>query len=153
MKTLLISILFLLSFTATATQWVITKHDINRVYDGDTFYINLKGLPSVLGEDLPIRVKDMDTPELRSSCSDPAVKAKEKIYAAQARDYLITLFEKANIIKIHNVERDSFFRLLADVEVDVVDLKQYMIEKGYAHEAIDGKRQGWCTDPRVLAIP
>lgn len=134
------------------TIWVLTKHDINRVYDGDTFFINLKGLPPVLGHDLSIRVADMDAPELRSRCDTPERRLQERTYGAMSRDHLIGLIENSESIVLHNLRRDSFFRIIADVLIDGDDLKDIMVKDGFAHYAVGGLRGGWCEDPRVTTL-
>lgn len=141
---------------AENTEWRLSFHDINRVYDGDTFMIDLKGLPSVFGNDLSIRVRDVDTPEMRSRCSgtDQLTKdehrANERAMAAVVHAYVETWLSQAKEIRVHNVSRDSFFRLIADVSVDGVDYRTHLLEKGYGHNALDGDIGGWCADPQVL---
>ena len=40
--------------------------EIVRVYDGDTFYINIPAWPSIVGENIAIRIYGIDTPEIRT---------------------------------------------------------------------------------------
>lgn len=145
-------LLLALLSTPTLAEWRLSYHDINRVYDGDTFFINLKGLPPIFGHDLPIRVADMDAPELRSRCTTESLKAKERAYAALARDFFIDGLRNTEEIRIFNLRRDSFFRIIADVELDNVDLKKIMIDAGYAQDAKGGIIKGWCEDPRVVNL-
>lgn len=42
---------------------VVTK--VISVYDGDTFRANIAGLPPIIGENMPIRLGSVDTPEIR----------------------------------------------------------------------------------------
>lgn len=85
------------------TRWTINPNHIARYYDGDTFYVNLPGLPVVFGEELPIRLLNIDTPELRSRCKDPDIKLQEKALAREARDYLIQQLEQAQVIRIQDL--------------------------------------------------
>jgi len=48
-------------------------------YDGDTFTVDLPGLPKVFGQHIAVRVKHIDTPELKSyqgegTCKHPTSK-------------------------------------------------------------------------------
>lgn len=144
--------LLILYATPAHSEWRLTYHDINRVYDGDTFFIELKGLPPIFGHDLPIRVADMDAPELRSRCSTDTLKAKERAYGTQARDFFVDRLRQAEEIRIFNLRRDSFFRIIADVELDGVDLKKIMLDAGYVQPAVNGVIAGWCNDPRVVNL-
>lgn len=126
------------------TRWTINPNHIARYYDGDTFYVNLPGLPVVFGEELPIRLLNIDTPELRSRCKDPDIKLQEKALAREARDYLIQQLEQAQVIRIQDLERGSFFRVVANVYIDDVWLNAQMVEAGYAVDVFDGKSADWC---------
>lgn len=148
----LFMILLMSYATPALSEWRLTYHDINRVYDGDTFFINLKGLPPIFGHDLPIRVADMDAPELRSRCATETLKARERTYGALARDFFVDRLRQAEDIRVFNLRRDSFFRIIADVELDGVDLKKIMIDAGYAQTAVNGVITGWCNDPRVVNL-
>jgi len=128
-------------------SWQLTSNDIARVYDGDTFYINLTGLPPVFGKELPIRVRGVDTPELRSRCGSQTAKEREKAFGQYVRDQVIQYLLSAQRITIHEMERGSFFRVVADVVVDGVDLRQWLLDKGYAYEVIDEEMnpEYWCN--------
>jgi endonuclease YncB( thermonuclease family) len=126
------------------TVWDLHSHDIARVYDGDTFYIDLAGLPPVFGEELPIRLLNVDTPELRSRCDTLALKEEEKRLGRLSRDFLIDTLKGAGNIRLETLERGSFFRVVADVYVDEVWLNKLMVEKGHAVDAYDGKSADWC---------
>ena len=84
---------------------------IIKIYDGDTFYGDLYGVPSIFGKDIGIRLSGIDTPEINSpdSCN--------RALARQARDYLT---------------QRLYFRLDAIVYVDGINLNQEMVAKGYA---------------------
>ena len=121
------------------TQWLIYPVNISRVYDGDTLYINLPGLPAVFGEDLGIRLSGVDTPELRSRCKPEAAKSRERLYGQYVRDKLSEKIMEAQSIRIFNVSRGSFFRVVADVEVDGVLINQWLLDNHYAYATINGK--------------
>ena len=57
-----------------------TVAEVRTIYDGDTFRVNIAGWPSVVGESMPVRIKGVDTPELRGKCQsekDAARAAKQ----------------------------------------------------------------------------
>jgi endonuclease YncB( thermonuclease family) len=114
------------------------------VYDGDTFYINLSGLPRFFGHKLAIRLKDVDTPELRSRCLYPETKKEEKRLANLAKTNLKNQLANATIIQIRNIERGSFFRLSAHVYVDGVLVNDGLIKEGVGMLALDGHQFKWC---------
>jgi endonuclease YncB( thermonuclease family) len=114
------------------------------VYDGDTFYITLNGLPPVFGDGLPIRLLNIDTPELRSRCKTPELKDEEKRLGRISRDYLIDQLQQATAIQITHLERGSFFRVVADVYVDNRWLNERMVAAGHAVGVYDNSSADWC---------
>ena len=62
-----------------------------------------------------------------------AIKAKEEL------EKLLTSGEK---VILYNLGRDKYFRLLASVKVDNVDVAEHMIKKGLAKE-YDGGKKVW----------
>ena len=99
---------------------------IVKVYDGDTFYGDLYGVPSIFGKDIGIRLSGIDTPEINSSDSC------NRVLARQARDYLTQRLKGACKIELQKLSRDKYFRLDAIVYVDGINLNQEMVTKGYA---------------------
>ena len=147
-------LLALFSFTANAgsggggsvlppADLVVT--DINRVYDGDTFFIDVPRWPDIIGKDIGIRVAGLDTPEIRSRCKNKEAKANEKAMAIVARDYAKELLTKADRIELINMKRGSRFRIVAEVYVDGKNLAELMINKGYGRP-YNGKKKRvtWC---------
>lgn len=106
-------------------------------YDGDTCKFNIPEVHPLLGEKISVRIRGVDTPEIRGKCS----KAKAII----ARDFLRKLLASAKTIALRNVGRGKFFRLIADVHADGVDVGGVLLKEGYA-VAYDGKskRRDWC---------
>ena len=62
------------------------------------------------------------------------IKAKEEL------EKLLTSGEK---VILYNLGRDKYFRLLASVKVDNVDVAEHMIKKGLAKEYDGGKKVWW----------
>lgn len=115
-------------------------NNIVRVYDGDTFYVNLKGVPDIFGDTLGNRINGIDTPEIRGS----DVCVKKIAYAA--RDYAKKLLTEAKTVELKNVERGKYFRVVADVYVNGESLADLMIKKGYAKPYDGGTKSDWVCE-------
>lgn len=107
------------------------------VYDGDTFRCNIEGYPDIVGENIGIRVKGIDTPEMRDK--RPEIKAK----AIAARDYLRARLAEAETIELREIERGKYFRLVAYVYIDGINVSQELIEKGLALPYDGGTKAKW----------
>jgi len=99
-------------------------YKVERVYDGDTFYINVNG------ETESVRMLCIDTPELKSE--DP--------YAKEARDFLSEIIE-GNTIYIEfgqgkdRTGRDVYDRLLGYAFIDEVNINGLLVQNGLARVA------------------
>lgn len=67
--------LFLPVASAIAQNRVLVS-EVTSIYDGDTFRANIEGWPPIIGERMPIRIKGIDTPELRGKCRQEAEGAR-----------------------------------------------------------------------------
>lgn len=109
------------------------------VYDGDTFKINMKSWPAVVGKNLPVRVRGIDTPEIHGKC------LHEKIMARLAREEAEIKLMYGGLVELDNIQRGKYFRLVADVYVDGESLGERLIRKGLARPYDGkGKRESWC---------
>jgi endonuclease YncB( thermonuclease family) len=106
---------------------------IKSVYDGDTFRAFIPNYDT----DQRVRVRGVDTPEIKGQC-DSEIKA-----AIKARDYVRRYLKSANKIILLNVGKDKYQRILADVEVDGINLAQHIIEQKLGRKW-RGKRESWC---------
>jgi micrococcal nuclease len=112
-----------------------------RAYDGDTITVNIPNLPAVFGERISIRVRGVDTPEIRAKCDN------EKYLAIRARNYVRNLLETAQKVDLINPERGKYFRIVADVRFDGADLKDSLLQMGYAVRYDGGRKSNpWCPD-------
>ena len=134
---LLILFISLSVVAADKTYGSAVVDSIISVYDGDTFRCNIKGYPPIIGENMSVRVRGIDTPEIRSK-SDSL-----KILAVEVRDYVKDKLVKAEIIILKDVARPKYFRLLADVIIDGKDLGKELIDKGYACPYDGGTKTCW----------
>ena len=118
----------------------ITVSSVLSVYDGDTIKVNIDNYPAIIGKAISIRIRGIDAPEIRGKCTSEKIKAK------LARDSLRAILASGEVIELHNVERGKYFRIVANVIVDGVDVAELMIEKQLAREYDSKlKRLSWCN--------
>lgn len=118
--------------------------DVNKivsVYDGDTFRAKISGLHPIIGENISIRINGIDTPEIRTK------NEEIKRMAIEARQYLAVKFRLAEKldekIQLRNIKRGKYFRIIADVYVDDINLGQELINNGRALPYDGGKKPDW----------
>lgn len=134
-----VMLLLLLSFPCwPEQQGPAIVESVVSVHDGDTFSANIAGWPPVAGYRIGVRVAGVDTPEIVGSCPCETAMAKD------ARTFTLTKLRQASEVKLANIRRDKYFRILADVWIDGESLAQELIDAGYARPYAGGKKQGWC---------
>jgi micrococcal nuclease len=138
MSTMLtLALVLVLALSAFAYDDIIGVQYV-RCHDGDTCTINIAHLPDVFGHEIPLRLRGIDAPEISGKC------LKEKQHAQRAKGYLNGLLASGKAIGLSQIQRDKYFRLLAVVHVDGVNVNQLLLDRGYAR-AYDGKtKQSWC---------
>lgn len=96
------------------------------VYDGDTFYVDIPSCNiDVFCKHISVRVRGVDCPEMKGGTVETKARAK------QAKEY-IERFLKSGKILLYNCERDKYFRLLCDVEVNGQSLGEELLKAGHA---------------------
>ena len=117
----------------------LTVTQLVRVYDGDTFFVDIDELHNIIGKNVSIRLRGVDTPEVghRSKCEE------EKILGNKARVFVEDRLTGAEIILL-NIGRGTFFRILADVTYDGVDLATELLKAGHGRKYDGETRSGWC---------
>lgn len=88
---------------------VFDNVSIASIYDGDTFKINLNCSLAVYCEKVPVRVRGVDTPEIKGKTE------REKKLAKQAKEFTKNFLEQSPV-NLSNCGRDKYFRLLCDVK-------------------------------------
>jgi micrococcal nuclease len=110
------------------------------VYDGDTFRVNIKSYPDIVGKRISIRLNGVDTPEIRGKCKE------EKQLAKKAKSVVKTRLKRAKKIELRNMQRGKYFRIVADVYVDGKSLANILLEKKLAVRYSGGtKIKDWCA--------
>ena len=139
---LLIVILIDFQVQAAPQYGTVTVSKVISVYDGDTFRVNIDSLPPIVGKNIAIRVNGVDTPEIRGKCQ------YEKDLALEARDFVRNKLANAKEIKLTNLQRGKYFRVVANVVVDGVSLEQELLDNELAYEYSGGKKLSWCKYER-----
>jgi micrococcal nuclease len=141
-------IFFVALSPALADAETLLVKKITSVYDGDTFRAEIANTSDTFRAEIAntsdtfspiaVRVRGIDAPEIRGACET------EKRAAIDSRESLKKKLYAAKKIELVNVGRDKYFRLLADVRADNLDLGSYPILGGHARRYTGGKRKGWC---------
>ena len=122
--------------------------DVISVYDGDTIKVNANVWPGLTWRG-SIRVRGVDTPEIRGKCEDEKARARAAKEFVQSTIAQFPLSDKAYwVVTLHNVKLGKFAgRVVADVELpDGTDLAALLIETGHARTYDGGARSGWCEE-------
>lgn len=142
MSTKKISFLFLIFWSAVSFAGVnygnlsVTK--VNSVYDGDTFRANLSSGHPLISNNIRVRLSGIDTPEMKSKCW------RERQLAKKARDYLRKRLKGSNDITLKNLQRGKYFRIVADVFIDGVNINKELVDKKLAYVYKKGRKNNWC---------
>ncbi len=137
-SSIVVALLFLTNAQAAPQYGTVTVSKVISVYDGDTFRVNIDSLPPIVGKNIAIRVNGVDTPEIRGKCQ------YEKNLALKARDFVRGKLANAKEIKLTNLQRGKYFRVVANVLVDGVSLEQELLDNELAYEYSGGKKLSWC---------
>ena len=110
-------------------------------YDGDTIRFDIPGVHPLLGDNIAIRLKGVDTPEVRGKC--PA----EKKLAVAAKDFVQGMLAKAKRITLRETGRGKYFRIVSQVVADGVDVSGALLKTGLAMPYLGEKKVGgWCDN-------
>lgn len=140
LKTIYLSIAIISYQTALAANFIQPDTQISSVasvYDGDTIRVNIRNWPPVAGQNIGVRIRGIDTPEMHDS--RPEIRAK----AIQAQKYVSKRLNGKHVIILRNIGRDKYFRLLANVEIDGQDLSADLLKTGLARPYDGGKKGSW----------
>jgi len=116
----------------------VSVSKIISVYDGDTFRVNIDSLPPIVGKNIPVRLEGVDTPEINGKCQ------YEKDLALKARDFVRSKLINAAEIKLKDLQRGKYFRIVAKVYIDGVSLEGELLQNGLAYQYKGGKKSSWC---------
>ena len=134
----LLSCILSLNTYAAKQYGSVTVSKIISVYDGDTFRVNIDSLPPLIGKNIPVRLEGVDTPEINGKCQ------YEKDLALKARDFVRRKLLNATEIKLNDLQRGKYFRIVAKVYIDGVSLEEELLQNGLAYQYDGGKKSSWC---------
>ena len=113
---------------------------VTDAYDGDTLTVNAEIWPDLthVGN---VRVRGVDTPEMRGQCE------QERALAIAARDFVRALAVDQSVT-LSEIESDLYGgRVLARVHLaSGEELAGVLIEAGYGRPYEGGARSGWCDE-------
>ena len=128
----------LTSLTSEARDYGdLEKVELKPCYDGDTCTFHIPGLHPIIGEDISVRLRGLDTPEIKGKCQ------KERDLAIKARDRLRVLLKGKHII-LKDIVRGNYFRIVATLIANGQDVSEILIREGLARPYGGGKRKEWC---------
>lgn len=113
-------------------------------YDADTITFDIPGVHPLLGQKISVRVNGVDAPEIKAD------NTCEKQSARMARNLVENVLKRAKRIDLVTVDRDKYFRILANVVVDGKNLKDVLLKNGFAYSYDGGtkKKVDWCAAAR-----
>ena len=122
----------------------VTVSEVTSIYDADTFRVDIRQWPAVVGSRIAVRVKGIDAPEMQGKCE------REKELARKAKQTTVAMLRAGKKIELRNLQRDKYFRLLADVYVDGKSLAATLQQAGLVYPYNGGTKKSWCnvTQPR-----
>ena len=109
-------------------------------YDADTITVNIPHVPLIIGENMPIRVNGIDTPEMHSKSQ------AERDLAIQGHDFVHDLLSKYPKVHLYNCKRGKYFRIVADIacgEKCEHNLSALLLERKYALPYDGGTKPDW----------
>ena len=111
-----------------------------KAHDGDTITVEIPNVPPIIGHNISVRVKGIDAPEISGH------GACEHQQARSAQELVQKVLSTAKRIDLINIERDKYFRLLADVIADGKSLSQIVMNAHLAYSYNGGTKQkiNWC---------
>ncbi|PXF32613.1 nuclease [Pokkaliibacter plantistimulans] len=140
-RILLCATALLVSFSvhsAPREYGTVRVSEVTSIYDADTFTVNIQNWPGIVGERVPVRVYGIDAPEIKGQCP------REKNLAQQAKQVTVAALRRARVIELRHLQRDKYFRILADVYIDNVKLADLLINKRLAYPYFGETKQKWC---------
>ncbi|QTE82723.1 thermonuclease family protein [Shewanella algae] len=135
-KSLLLTTTFIFSPLTAADS--VSVSQVMSIYDGDTFNANVAEWPPIVGLNIPVRIRGIDTPELRGKCQ------KEKELARAAKQFTVSQLRAAKQIELKDISRGKYFRLIASVYVDGKNLGDILLQQKLAVPYSGAKKPNWC---------
>lgn len=112
-----------------------------RNYDADTITFDIPNVHPLIGKNISVRVRHIDTPEIKGKlpCEKDAARIAKKL--------IEKILKNAKRIDLENADKDKYFRILADVVIDGRPLKDTLLKNNlaYAYEGKTKQNINWCN--------
>lgn len=109
-------------------------------YDADTITVDIPNVHPLIGHRISVRVRHIDTPEIKGKlpCEKEAARTAKRLIENQLKN--------AKRIDLKNVDKDKYFRILADVFIDGKPLIDILLKNNLAYQYEGGTKQkiDWC---------
>ena len=118
------------------------KNDIHilKIVDGDTYVISAPFIPKPLKQQIPLRLKGVDTPNIKrfANC------AKEAELGEQAKYFVESIWKNSKKENIKFVGMDKYNRIIGEVYFDDRSIADLLIANKLARPYTGGKKESWC---------
>ncbi len=94
-------------------------------YDGDTFRFDCDEWPVIVGRSMPCRLANINTPERFSTDMNTSA------HAEACKKRLYEILSSAKVITLVGIQRGKYFRIVANVSADGVDVGELMISENF----------------------
>lgn len=117
-----------------------------RNYDGDTVKVNIPEIPRLFGEEISVRIRGIDTPEIKGKT--PC----EKELALKAKAFVGNSLKQAIQIDLLETARDKYFRILSNISYDNKDLSIELVANHLAVPYDGGTKPNvdWCNQQSLF---
>jgi len=142
---LLVTLLFSMASFARSSKKVKLYNFENvkfkKNYDGDTATFDIDSVHPMLGKNAKIRVRGIDTPEIRGSdkCEKDLARAAKRLVKSELKN--------AKKVTLSNCGKGKYFRLVCDINYDGKNLKTILFKNKLAYSYEGGKKRkiNWCN--------
>jgi len=118
--------------------WKTKVKKLVKVVDGDTFTAFVDGHHPIDNKPIGIRIRGIDTPEMKST------DEHTKRLAIEAKEVAMGVLTKSRKIVLYNVSlNDKYGRMLATVFCDGIDLAKLLLNRGLAKPYFGGTKEDW----------
>jgi micrococcal nuclease len=111
-----------------------------RNYDADTVTFDIPNVHALIGENISVRIRGIDSAEIKGK------QPCEKDAARVAKRLVENILRNATRIDLENIDRDKYFRVLADVNADGRQIRDLLIKNRLAYDYQGGTKLvvDWC---------
>jgi endonuclease YncB( thermonuclease family) len=112
-------------------------------YDGDTLTVSIPGIHPFFGSKLKVRVRGIDTPEVkgRNECEKSQARLARRLVEAE-----LSQAKRIDLKVDYQDKFDKYGRLLADVLYDGKNLKDILLKNKLAvnYQGLKKENTNWC---------